>query len=59
MRTNIVCCPLDALPEHALERLADAHILAGTLDPSTVRFVTHKDVDDDALARACRAISQL
>ena len=59
VRTNIVCCPLDALPEHALERLADAHILAGTLDPSTVRFVTHKDVDDDALARACRAISQL
>jgi threonine aldolase len=59
VRTNIVCCPRDALPDHTLERLAAAGVLAGTLDPSTVRFVTHKDVDDDALARACRAISQL
>ena len=42
-----------------LERLADAGILAGTLDPSTFRFVVHKDVDDDGIDRACRAIRQL
>ena len=36
-----------------------AGILAGTLDPSTFRFVVHKDVDDDGIDRACRAIAQL
>jgi threonine aldolase len=59
VRTNIVCCPIAALPERTLERLADARILAGTLDPSTFRFVVHKDVDDDGIDRACRAIRQL
>jgi threonine aldolase len=59
VRTNIVCCPISALPEQTLERLAADGILAGTLDPSTFRFVSHKDVDDDGIARACRAISQL
>jgi threonine aldolase len=59
VRTNIVCCPVSALPEQALERLGDAGILAGTLDPSTFRFVVHKDVDDDGIDRACRAIASL
>jgi threonine aldolase len=59
VRTNIVCCPIEALPEQTLERLGAAGILAGTLDPSTFRFVVHKDVDDDGIDRACRAISQL
>ena len=59
VRTNIVCCPIRALPEQALERLRGAGILAGTLDPSTVRFVVHKDVDDDGIEHACRAIRQL
>jgi Threonine aldolase len=59
VRTNIVCCPISALPDHTLERLGGAGILAGTLDPSTFRFVIHKDVDDDGLDRACRAIRQL
>ena len=55
VRTNIV----GALPEHTLERLGDAGILAGTLDPSTYRFVVHKDVDDAGIERACRAIAAL
>jgi threonine aldolase len=59
VRTNIVCCPIDALPERTLERLGGDGILAGTLDPSTYRFVLHKDVDDDGVDRACRAISRL
>jgi threonine aldolase len=59
VRTNIVCCPIRALPEQTLERLGAAGILAGTLDPSTYRFVVHKDVDDDGIDRACRAIAQL
>jgi threonine aldolase len=59
VRTNIVCCPLDALPADGLERLGAAGIMAGTLDPSTVRFVSHKDVDDDGIDRACRAIAEL
>jgi threonine aldolase len=59
VRTNIVCCPIAALPDHTLERLGAAGILAGTLDPSTFRFVVHKDVDDDGIDRASRAISQL
>ena len=59
VRTNIVCCPIEALPDRALERLAAEGVLAGTLDPSTVRFVLHKDVDDDGVERACRAVSQL
>ena len=59
VRTNIVCCPIPTLPDRTLERLAEAGILAGTLDPSTFRFVVHKDVDDDGIDRACRAIDQL
>jgi threonine aldolase len=59
VRTNIVCCPSSALPEDALARLGRAGILAGTIDPSTIRFVIHKDVGDDDADRACRAIREL
>jgi hypothetical protein len=59
VRTNIVCCPVRALPDKTLERLGGAGILAGTLDPSTFRFVVHKDVDDDGIERATAAIRQL
>lgn len=59
VRTNIVCAAVSALPEDALPRLDRAGILAGTIDPSTIRFVLHKDVDDDDVERACRAIKEL
>ena len=54
IHTNIVCARLDALPERFIEQLGTAGVRVGTVDPRTVRFVTHKDVDDDALARRSR-----
>ena len=61
VRTNIVCCPIRTLPDQTLERLGHAGIMAGTLDPSTFRFVVHKDVDDDgkSIARALPARSAI
>jgi threonine aldolase len=46
VRTNIVCAELTRLPDKFVERLAAADVLCATIDPRTVRFVTHKDVDD-------------
>jgi hypothetical protein len=34
-------------------------VRVGTIDPRTVRFVTHKDVDDADLARAIAALDGL
>ena len=59
VRTNIVCARLGALPEHFVERLAAAGVRAGTIDPRTVRFVTHKDVDDDDIKRTIAALDEL
>ena len=55
------CAPtLDALPDDirraARRRAACAR---GTIDPRTVRFVTHKDVDDDGIARTIAAFDEL
>ena len=46
VRTNIVCAAASAFPPDLLDALAAEGVLAGTVDPDTVRFVTHKDVDD-------------
>lgn len=59
IRTNIVCARLDALPEHFVERLAALGVRAGTIDPRTVRFVTHKDVEDDDINHALEALDEL
>ena len=59
VRTNIVCAALDRLPAAFLERLGTQGIQAGTIDPRTVRFVTHKDVDDDQIARTIKAFDGL
>jgi threonine aldolase len=56
VRTNIVCAATAALPVDILPKLAAAGILAGTIDPQTIRFITHKDVDDDAIDRVCEAL---
>jgi threonine aldolase len=56
VRTNIVCCPAAALPPGLLPGLAGEGVLAGTIDPTTVRFVTHKDVDDADLDRVEKAL---
>jgi threonine aldolase len=50
--TNIVCAPSAAFPGDLLECLAAEGVLAGTIDADTVRFVTHKDIDDAGLDHA-------
>jgi threonine aldolase len=56
VETNIVVAPLvgagDTV-EAAIADLARAGVLCGPLDRRALRFVTHLDVDDDALERAC------
>jgi threonine aldolase len=59
VRTNIVCARLELLPEKFIERMAAAGVRCGTIDPRTVRLVTHKDVDDDAIARTIAAFDEL
>jgi len=59
VRTNIVCVPVDALPESVVPRLDALGVRCGTIDARTVRFVTHHDVDDSALDTAVDALSAL
>ena len=59
IHTNIVCARLEQLPENFIERLGTAGVRCGTIDPRTVRFVTHKDVNDEDLARAVAAFDEL
>lgn len=59
VRTNIVCASADAFPPDLLDALAAEGVLAGTVDPDTVRFVTHHDVDDAALDHAVAALRRI
>ena len=57
VRTNIVRFPYpdaDALLAH----LQAEDVLAGTVGPGMVRLVTHLDVDDAGIERACEALSK-
>jgi threonine aldolase len=56
VQTNIV---LFSHPEPAalVEYLRDKQVLAGTIAPGTVRLVTHRDVGDDGIDLACKAIA--
>jgi threonine aldolase len=54
--TNIVCAAAATLPGDLLEALAAAGVLAGTVDVDTVRFVTHKDVDDAGIDHAIEVL---
>ena len=56
VQTNIVCAAAPALPASFLDDLAAQGVRAGTIDQTTVRFVTHKDIDDADLDRAVAAI---
>jgi threonine aldolase len=56
VETNIVCAARELLPDKLVERLAEHGVRCGTIDARTVRFVTHKDVDDVDLARAIAAL---
>jgi threonine aldolase len=57
--TNIVCARLDALPHEFVDKLAASGVRVGLIDPRTVRLVTHKDVDDDDIARTIAALDGL
>jgi len=59
VRTNIVCAAAARLPDHFVGRLAERGVRAGTIDPRTVRLVTHKDVDDDGIARTISVFDEL
>ncbi|HUE60139.1 MAG TPA: threonine aldolase family protein [Acidimicrobiales bacterium] len=56
VQTNIV---LFSHPDPAalVEYLRDKQVLAGTIAPGTVRLVTHRDVGDDGIDLACKAIA--
>ena len=56
VRTNIVCADLRHLPDGIVDRLAGHGVLCGTIDPVTVRWIFHHDVDDDGVARAIDAL---
>src|SRR6266536_1996524 len=59
VETNIVCAMAELLPKDLLERLRAEGIEAGTIDTRTVRFVTHKDVDDADLERVFKTFAEL
>jgi threonine aldolase len=44
-------------PAALVEHLASEGVLAGTIAPGVVRFVTHNDVDDSGIERARKAIA--
>lgn len=56
IETNMVCCDAAALPEKFVTRMGDEGIRIGKLDPYTVRFATHLDVDDNDVDRAIAAL---
>ncbi len=54
--TNIVCAAADALPDDVVDHLAAGGVKVGMVGDDAVRFVTHKDVDDDGITRACAVL---
>ncbi len=55
VRTNIVTFT-HAEPEKLLAHLEGHGVLAHAIAPGTLRFVTHRDVDDGGVARAIAAL---
>jgi threonine aldolase len=56
IQTNIVTFT-HGEPDELCDHLRGESVLAGTIAPGVVRLVTHKDVDDDAVERACKALA--
>src|SRR5436309_2927634 len=54
VETNMVCAIAERLPPDLLDRLDAEGIRAGTIDTRTVRFATHKDVDDADIERVLK-----
>jgi threonine aldolase len=59
VETNIVCAVEAALPTGIVEQLEARRVRVGRIDAHTVRFVTHKDVDDDGVERAIVALDEI
>jgi len=59
VETNIVCARVVAFPPDLLDALGADGVRAGTIDVDTVRFVTHKDVDDAGLDRAIASLRRI
>ncbi len=59
VETNIVCARKAGLPDGIVDQLEDRGVRTGLIDAQTVRFITHKDVDDDGLERAIGALDEL
>jgi threonine aldolase len=59
VETNIVCATAARLPEKVVARLDARGVRCGTIDSRTVRFVTHKDVDDEGVQRAVAALDEI
>lgn len=45
-------------PAALIAQLAADGVLAGTIGPGVVRFVTHLDIDDHGIDRACRSVAK-
>jgi threonine aldolase len=54
-QTNIVVFPCADAPR-LIEHLEADGVLAGTIAPDVIRLVTHNDVDDEGVARACASL---
>jgi threonine aldolase len=59
IETNIVCAPVERLPDKIVARLEEHGVRCATIDSRTIRFVTHKDVDDEGIDRAIAALDAL
>jgi threonine aldolase len=59
VETNMVCAAAERLPSDLLDRLDAEGIRAGTIDTRTVRFATHKDVDDADIDRVLKTFERI
>jgi threonine aldolase len=56
IRTNCVTVRHSA-PDELCDHLRAEGVLAGAIAPGVVRLMTHHDVDDDGVERACKALA--
>ena len=56
VRTNVVTWSHPS-PDAVVDHLRSEGVLGGTIAPGVLRLVTHHDVDDDGVERACKALA--
>jgi threonine aldolase len=59
VHTNMVLFEAGAKADAVLVGLRGEGVLAGMIGPGVLRFVTHKDVDQDGIARAVQAFAKV